>query len=153
MFNLSPFFFLPSTQFIKSQFIQKQQNQSWHKCTENIFVTVLSYFVCSALIGAKLTSSRIPLYSGVSAGTLFVCMIALNIDYADLPAFVQFQVHPRVTVTVAVRGVVATAACVVTVTSLVGECRVKLLTEQGADSRPQLVNAASKTCVNKNVVQ
>ena len=80
-------------------------------------------------------------------------MIALNIDYADLPAFVQFQVHPRVTVTVAVRGVVATAACVVTVTSLVGECRVKLLTEQGADSRPQLVNAASKTCVNKNVVQ
>ena len=35
MFNLSPIF-LPSEQVIKQQIIQKQQNQSWHKCTGNI---------------------------------------------------------------------------------------------------------------------
>ena len=34
MFNLSPTF-LPSMQVIKPQIIQKQQNQSRHKCTEN----------------------------------------------------------------------------------------------------------------------
>ena len=67
--------------------------------------------------------------------------------YTDLPASVRRQVHTRVAVTVAVGGVVATATRVVTVTPLVRKGGVELLTEQGADPRPQLVNAASNTRV------
>ena len=36
MLNLSPIFFLTNMQVIKPKIIQKQQNQSRHKCTENI---------------------------------------------------------------------------------------------------------------------
>ena len=44
MFNLSPIS-LPSTEVIKPQIIQKQQNQSWHKCTENIHRHQTNFFL------------------------------------------------------------------------------------------------------------
>ena len=49
IFNLSPIF-LPSTQVIKPPIIQKQQNQPWYKCTENIHKHQKNVFEVSQLV-------------------------------------------------------------------------------------------------------